>query len=240
MDHDAIIIGTGQAGPSLARRLAGAGMKVAIVERGRFGGTCVNTGCTPTKTLVASAYAALGQPELALRHFDWVARDDFAHVPEDIVWMSEMLSLADAAVALNDAPRARLIYDKLAPHGDVFAVFAGGAAPAGPVAYTLGMLATTLQDYERAARWLAKAQALNQRVGAHLFTQICALAEARLIFRAWPWEAPRARALLDASCSFAEQRGIVWMRYYADNVRSEAPRDGGGVRIGLPRLREAR
>jgi pyruvate/2-oxoglutarate dehydrogenase complex dihydrolipoamide dehydrogenase (E3) component len=55
--YDAIIIGTGQAGPALARRLAGAGMKVAIVERGKFGGTCVNTGCTPTKTLVASAYA---------------------------------------------------------------------------------------------------------------------------------------------------------------------------------------
>jgi pyruvate/2-oxoglutarate dehydrogenase complex dihydrolipoamide dehydrogenase (E3) component len=55
---DAIIIGTGQAGPALARRLAGAGMKVAIAERGRFGGTCINTGCTPTKTLVASAYAA--------------------------------------------------------------------------------------------------------------------------------------------------------------------------------------
>src|SRR5262245_40290590 len=55
--YDAIIIGTGQAGPALARRLAGAGQKVAIVERGRFGGTCVNTGCTPTKTMVASAYA---------------------------------------------------------------------------------------------------------------------------------------------------------------------------------------
>jgi len=56
-DFDAMIIGTGQAGPALARRLAGSGMKVAIVERGRFGGTCINTGCTPTKTLVASAYA---------------------------------------------------------------------------------------------------------------------------------------------------------------------------------------
>jgi pyruvate/2-oxoglutarate dehydrogenase complex dihydrolipoamide dehydrogenase (E3) component len=55
--YDAIIIGTGQAGPALARRLAGSGMTVAIVERKRFGGTCVNTGCTPTKTLVASAYA---------------------------------------------------------------------------------------------------------------------------------------------------------------------------------------
>jgi pyruvate/2-oxoglutarate dehydrogenase complex dihydrolipoamide dehydrogenase (E3) component len=56
--YDAIIIGTGQSGPALARRLAGSGMKVAIIERGHFGGTCVNTGCTPTKTLVASAYAA--------------------------------------------------------------------------------------------------------------------------------------------------------------------------------------
>ncbi|HXE68414.1 MAG TPA: FAD-containing oxidoreductase [Hyphomicrobiaceae bacterium] len=55
---DAIVIGTGQAGPSLAHRLAAAGMRVAIMERQRFGGTCVNTGCTPTKTLVASAYAA--------------------------------------------------------------------------------------------------------------------------------------------------------------------------------------
>ena len=54
---DAIVIGTGQAGPSLAARLAAAGMKVAIVERGAFGGTCVNTGCIPTKTLVASAAA---------------------------------------------------------------------------------------------------------------------------------------------------------------------------------------
>ncbi|MFL6931178.1 MAG: FAD-dependent oxidoreductase, partial [Xanthobacteraceae bacterium] len=57
-DYDAIIIGTGQAGPSLARRLVAAGQKVAIIERKFFGGTCVNTGCTPTKTLVASAYAA--------------------------------------------------------------------------------------------------------------------------------------------------------------------------------------
>ncbi len=55
---DAIIIGTGQAGPALARRLVAAGKKVAIIERKLFGGTCVNTGCTPTKTLVASAYVA--------------------------------------------------------------------------------------------------------------------------------------------------------------------------------------
>jgi len=55
---DAIIIGAGQAGPPLAGRLTQTGMKVAFVERKLFGGTCVNTGCTPTKAMVASAYAA--------------------------------------------------------------------------------------------------------------------------------------------------------------------------------------
>lgn len=57
-NYDAVIIGTGQAGPSLAQRLAAAGMRVAVIERKLFGGTCVNTGCIPTKAMVASAYAA--------------------------------------------------------------------------------------------------------------------------------------------------------------------------------------
>jgi len=56
--YDTIVIGTGQAGPTLAADLAGAGKRVAIVERHRFGGTCVNVGCIPTKALVASARAA--------------------------------------------------------------------------------------------------------------------------------------------------------------------------------------
>ncbi len=67
---DAIIVGAGQAGPSLAGRLAAAGMTVALVERHLFGGTCVNAGCTPTKTLIASAYAA----HLARRAADFGVR----------------------------------------------------------------------------------------------------------------------------------------------------------------------
>ena len=62
-DFDAIVIGAGQSGPSLAVRLADAGMTVALVEKRALGGTCVNDGCIPTKTLVASARAA------------WVARN---------------------------------------------------------------------------------------------------------------------------------------------------------------------
>jgi pyruvate/2-oxoglutarate dehydrogenase complex dihydrolipoamide dehydrogenase (E3) component len=57
ISFDAIVIGTGQAGPPLAARLAGAGRRTAVIERHRFGGTCVNTGCMPTKTMVASARA---------------------------------------------------------------------------------------------------------------------------------------------------------------------------------------
>ena len=65
--YDAIVVGGGQAGPSLAVRLAGAGMRVAMIERKFLGGTCVNTGCKPTKTMVASAYAA----QLARRGADY-------------------------------------------------------------------------------------------------------------------------------------------------------------------------
>ncbi len=77
-NYDAIIIGTGQSGPSLAGRLAGAGMKVAIIERKLFGGTCVNTGCIPTKTLVASAraaYMARRSPEFGVRISGSIAMD---------------------------------------------------------------------------------------------------------------------------------------------------------------------
>src|ERR1700712_679847 len=62
-DLDAIVIGAGQSGPPLAVRLAQAGQRVALIEKSELGGTCVNNGCIPTKTLVASARAA------------WVARN---------------------------------------------------------------------------------------------------------------------------------------------------------------------
>ena len=58
MDFDVIVVGSGQAGVPLAARLARAGKRVLIAERGELGGTCVNSGCTPTKTMIASARAA--------------------------------------------------------------------------------------------------------------------------------------------------------------------------------------
>ena len=85
--YDALVIGSGQAGPTLAVRLAEHGWKTALVERAELGGTCVNTGCTPTKTLVASARAA------------WVARHaaDFG------------VSIAGAVTIDYAAVRARML-----------------------------------------------------------------------------------------------------------------------------------
>ena len=92
-NYDAIIIGTGQSGPALALRLVAAGWKVAIVERKLFGGTCVNTGCTPTKTLVASAYAA----HVVRRAADYGVRVEGA-VKVD---MKAVKARKDAVVALS-------------------------------------------------------------------------------------------------------------------------------------------
>jgi pyruvate/2-oxoglutarate dehydrogenase complex dihydrolipoamide dehydrogenase (E3) component len=87
---DAIIIGAGQAGPPLAGRLTTAGMRVALIERHLFGGTCVNTGCMPTKTLVASAYAA---------HLTRRARDYGITVKGDIgIDMPKVKARADTVV----------------------------------------------------------------------------------------------------------------------------------------------
>jgi pyruvate/2-oxoglutarate dehydrogenase complex dihydrolipoamide dehydrogenase (E3) component len=87
---DALIIGTGQAGPALAARLSGAGMKVAVVEKAKFGGTCVNNGCTPTKALVASAYAA----HLARRAGEYGVR-----VSKPSINMKKVKARKDAIVA---------------------------------------------------------------------------------------------------------------------------------------------
>ena len=58
MKYDAIVIGSGQAGKPLSLRLADLGWRVALIEKGELGGTCVNTGCTPTKTMVHRAQVA--------------------------------------------------------------------------------------------------------------------------------------------------------------------------------------
>jgi pyruvate/2-oxoglutarate dehydrogenase complex dihydrolipoamide dehydrogenase (E3) component len=89
-NFDAIIIGSGQAGPFLARRLAAAGRTVALIERKALGGTCVNTGCTPTKAMVACA---------AVAHTAREAAQFGVHVEPNIrVSLAEVKSRADKIV----------------------------------------------------------------------------------------------------------------------------------------------
>jgi len=99
--YDAIIIGTGQAGPPLAVRLGNAGRRTAIVERKLIGGTCVNVGCIPTKTLIASARAA----HVARRAADFgVVLDGAVRVD-----MARIKARKDAIVAQSNANVAKWI-----------------------------------------------------------------------------------------------------------------------------------
>ncbi|NKB69664.1 MAG: FAD-containing oxidoreductase [Candidatus Latescibacteria bacterium] len=96
MPHfDAIIVGTGQAGPALADRLDDEGLSVAVIERQHFGGTCVNVGCIPTKALVASARAA----HMARRGPDFGVR---VNGPVEID-MAQVKARKDAIVAASNA-----------------------------------------------------------------------------------------------------------------------------------------
>ena len=109
--YDAIIVGAGQAGPSLAARPAGSGMKVALVERKLVGGTCVNTGCTPTKAMVASAYAA----HMARRAGDYGVRG----VGEITVDMNAVKARKDA---IYEAYLTREWYPKFVHHARLVAL----------------------------------------------------------------------------------------------------------------------
>ena len=109
--YDAIVIGSGQAGTPLARALARAGRKTALIEREHVGGTCVNEGCTPTKTMVASARIAY----LARRAADYGVRTgpvavDMARVRErkrHIVDVFRSGGKTSVTVTLGQAPGGR-------------------------------------------------------------------------------------------------------------------------------------
>ena len=104
---DAIIIGTGQAGPSLAGRLASVGMKTAVIERKYFGGTCVNTGCIPTKAMVASAYAA----HLARRGAEYgVVKSDVLVDFERVKARKDAILLQSRASVENSVKKAATVF----------------------------------------------------------------------------------------------------------------------------------
>lgn len=186
---------------------------------------------------LASAHATLGNQEQARRHFDHVARDAFKHLPEDVNWLPSMELLADAACHLDDSERARQVYDRLVPHAHLFAFFAGAGCPAGPVAHWLGELATTMGEYDLAGAWLAKADALNRRLGARLFAQYGALAKVRLWSRSRCGDA-RIGPTIESVYAFCDAKGTKWLRTCATELASgldSAAASGGKRAVRIPR-----
>ncbi len=121
---DAIIIGSGQAGPPLVARLTTAGQRVALVERHLFGGTCVNTGCTPTKAMVASAHAA----NLARRGHDF----GFTNSPVTVE-LSAVNARRDAIVS-----KSRTGVEKSLRSNKLVTVFVGTASFTSPTTVRVG------------------------------------------------------------------------------------------------------
>lgn len=172
-------------------------------------------GVTPRCSL-ASAYAALGQLDAARAEFDEIVRDGFDALPQEAAWLGDMIVLADVAVRLGCRERARAVYARLLPFADRFAFVYFDALPAGPVARALAELAVMTGSFDAAARHLAVARDVNQRLGAHMFLEYDALAEARLLSMSRPpgW-ATRVTELLSGVSKFAERRGARWLADYA-------------------------
>jgi tetratricopeptide (TPR) repeat protein len=173
------------------------------------------------RCLLASLYAQCKMSETSARCFDELARDDFKALPEDLNWLSEMVQLATAAVTLEDPRRAALVYARLVPYAHMFDFFGGEGSPAGPIAFWLGALATTMGELDMAETWFDAADALNQRLGAVLFVQYTALGRARLLFLRGPAEAVPAHSLLRSVIAFADRTGAGWLRMTAETLERE-------------------
>jgi DNA-binding winged helix-turn-helix (wHTH) protein/tetratricopeptide (TPR) repeat protein len=171
---------------------------------------------------LASVYAVAGRAAEAREQFDWVARDTFGALPSNFNWLAEMSLMADTAVSLDDAARASGVYRALLPYGDRWLIFAGEAAPGGPIAYWLCNLAATQRAFEEGKRWLARARRLAETMSAPLFERFSDLAEARLLLTCGESEhdAVRAYDLLSRVIEFASRHGLECLRLCAVDLET--------------------
>ncbi|HEX6244107.1 MAG TPA: hypothetical protein VFZ61_24495, partial [Polyangiales bacterium] len=188
---------------------------------------------------LSSCHATLGSRELALHHFETVARDDFQVLPKHLGWLGEMALLADACAWLDDAERARRVYTKLERFGHVFDFFMGETAPSGPVAHWLAGLAATCRDLPLARRWVEVSYELNHRVGAIMLAQYTKLVEARIEQLSGATGRPRALALLQEVRAFAQPRGLAWLVHCAE-IRRESIEAGPTAPTTLSSVRQLR
>lgn len=135
------------------------------------------------RAALAQAYVDLDRLEEARREFDLLAAHDFADLPHDLLRLCTLALLAYTCAALDDRPRAALLYDLLAPYDKrIVAVTLAASACNGCASRELGLLATTLGRWEAAAAHFGDAHAMNGAMGARPFVARVQFEQARLRF----------------------------------------------------------
>ena len=158
-------------------------------------------------TLLALVYCETDRLEEARPHFEAVARDNFACVPEDNIWQLTMLYAAGACAQLNDARRAAVLYHSLQPYADQFGFTSGGVQ--GSIVHHLGVLATVAAQFSDAEAHFAAAEALHGRMGAPIWLARTHLEWGRMLLaRRQPGDTDRAREFLSQALATARQLGL--------------------------------
>jgi DNA-binding winged helix-turn-helix (wHTH) protein/tetratricopeptide (TPR) repeat protein len=158
---------------------------------------------------LAVIYAELGRTAEARAEFETLAQHDFADLPRDTMWMGTMSYLADVCTFLKDCGRAETLYKIMLPFAGRNVVMSSGAACYGALSRYLGALATTLEQWDDAARYFEDALAMNARMDArvwlaHTQEQYAAM----LLARRKSGDRKRASALLDAALATARELGM--------------------------------
>jgi len=152
----------------------------------------------------------LGRADDAVAQFDAIAADDFAVVPRDATWTACLTVLTELCAALADAPRARVLYDLLAPRRGSLAVWVWGVACAGSVDRYLGMLAATMGDAPVAAEHYEAALAQEESIGATPLAARTRYWFGRLLVGSTDAaERERGRLLLEGSRRSADELGMA-------------------------------
>ncbi|CAN5750479.1 hypothetical protein BH23CHL2_BH23CHL2_14770 [soil metagenome] len=164
---------------------------------------------------LARAYRLLwlfetGRRDEARAIFESLTRDDFAGIPRDVSWITIMVLLAEAAVAMDDGRQASKLYDLLLPYNRRIAQATVGAICQGPVALSLGLLATTLQDWDAANAHIRQALDLSETMGLRPYAARALLAQAiTLIARNQPEDRRQALEALDRAEIVAREIGMA-------------------------------
>jgi tetratricopeptide (TPR) repeat protein len=158
---------------------------------------------------LAMIYISTGQLDKARPHFDYLARDGFAHIPRDAVWMAAMAGCAEICAALGDADRAAELYELLLPYQERCVVISFGFAIVGSVAHFLGQLAAVLRRWDEALRHFEAATDLQLRIDAKPALGRTWYEHARaLLARGQAADRPQAEQLLAQARKTANELGM--------------------------------